>query len=90
MKLSSREVRNLYQERYAGEPLIKVTGEAPQVKNISRNHGIGVGGFGVHSGGQRVVVCVTIDNLLKGAATQALQNCNLALGHPEFLGIPIS
>jgi N-acetyl-gamma-glutamylphosphate reductase len=36
-----------------------------------------------------VVVVATLDNLLKGAATQALQNINLALGLPEFEGIPL-
>ena len=36
-----------------------------------------------------MVVCVTIDNLLKGAATQAQQNMNLALGYGEFEGIPL-
>jgi len=36
-------------------------------------HGIEVGGFAVHSSGKRVVINATIDNLLKGAATQALQ-----------------
>lgn len=35
------------------------------------------------------VVNVTIDNLLKGAATQAQQNMNLALGYAEFEGIPL-
>ena len=35
------------------------------------------------------VINVTIDNLLKGAATQALQNMNLALGYAEFEGIPL-
>jgi len=35
------------------------------------------------------VICVTIDNLLKGAATQAQQNMNLALGFAEFEGIPL-
>jgi len=47
-----------------------------------------IGGFAVHSGGKRVVVNVTIDNLLKGAATQCLQNMNLALGYAEYEGIP--
>ncbi|KAL9584299.1 MAG: hypothetical protein Q9212_002208 [Teloschistes hypoglaucus] len=87
--LSSRDIRTLYQDRYAGEPLVRITGEPPSVRNISGRHGIEVGGFGVHSGGKRVVVCVTIDNLLKGAATQAAQNMNLALGFAEFEGIPL-
>ncbi|KAL8704122.1 MAG: hypothetical protein Q9201_002706 [Fulgogasparrea decipioides] len=87
--LTSRDIRTLYQDRYAGEPLVRITGEPPLVRNISGNHGIEIGGFGVHSGGKRVVVCATIDNLLKGAATQAAQNMNLALGFGEFEGIPL-
>lgn len=36
-------------------------------------HGVEIGGFTVSSSGKRVVVCATIDNLLKGAATQCLR-----------------
>lgn len=64
--MTSREVRTLYQDRYAGEKLIHVSGEAPLVKDISGKHSVKVGGFGVHSSGKRVVICVAIDNLLKG------------------------
>lgn len=71
--MTSRDIRQLYQERYAGEKLVKVVGEAPSVKNISGKHGVEIGGFAVHSSGKRVVVCATIDNLLKGAATQCLR-----------------
>lgn len=88
-KMTSRDIRNLYQERYAGERLVKVIGEPPSVKAISGKHGVEIGGFGVHSSGKRVVVCATIDNLLKGAATQCLQNMNLALGFAEYEGIPL-
>jgi N-acetyl-gamma-glutamyl-phosphate reductase / acetylglutamate kinase len=87
--MKSRDIRQLYQDRYAGEKLIKVTGEPPSVKNIAGKHGVEVGGFAVHSGGKRVVVNATIDNLLKGAATQCLQNMNLALGYGEYDGIPL-
>lgn len=73
--MRSRDIRNIYQERYAGEKLIKVIGESPSVKNIAGKHGIEIGGFGVHSSGRRAVVNVTIDNLLKGAATQCLRKC---------------
>ena len=86
--MPARDIRNLYQDRYAGESLIKIIGESPQVKNISGKHGVEVGGFAVHSSGKRVVVNATIDNLLKGAATQCLQNMNLSLGYAEFEGIP--
>lgn len=77
--MTSRDIRQLYQERYAGERLVKVIGEAPSVKNISGKHGVEIGGFGVHSSGKRVVVCATIDNLLKGAATQCLRKSCLPL-----------
>lgn len=71
--MSSRDIRNIYQERYAGEKLVKIIGEPPVVKNIAGRHGVDVGGFAVHSSGKRAVVCATIDNLLKGAATQCLR-----------------
>lgn len=87
--MTSRDIRQIYQERYAGERLVKVSGEPPSVKAISGKHGVEMGGFGVHSSGKRVVVCVTIDNLLKGAATQCLQNMNLSLGFAEYEGIPL-
>ncbi|KAK0632243.1 Aspartate/glutamate/uridylate kinase [Immersiella caudata] len=87
--MTSRDIRQIYQDRYAGEKLVKVVGEAPLVKNISGKHGVEIGGFEVDKTGKRVVVCATIDNLLKGAATQCLQNMNLALGYAEYEGIPV-
>ncbi|KAL4945088.1 hypothetical protein BDV06DRAFT_185552 [Aspergillus oleicola] len=87
--MSSRDIRNIYQDRYAGEKLVKIIGEPPLVKAIAGRHGVEVGGFAVHSNENRVVVCATIDNLLKGAATQCLQNMNLALGYSEYEGIPL-
>ncbi|GAM37642.1 Arg5,6 homolog [Talaromyces pinophilus] len=88
-EMSSRDIRNLYQDRYAGEKLVKIVGEPPLVKDIAGRHGVEIGGFAVHSSGKRVVICATIDNLLKGAATQCLQNMNLALGYSEYEGIPL-
>ncbi|KAJ2977846.1 hypothetical protein NUW58_g7682 [Xylaria curta] len=86
--MSSRDVRQLYQDRYAGEKLVKVVGDAPLVRSIAQQHHCELGGFAMDSTGKRVVVCATIDNLNKGASTQCLQNMNLALGYAEFEGIP--
>lgn len=86
--LTARDIRNIYQERFQGEDLITVSGEAPVVKDISGKHGVVVGGFAVNSAQDRVVIVATIDNLLKGAATQCLQNMNLLLGYGEYDGIP--
>jgi N-acetyl-gamma-glutamyl-phosphate reductase / acetylglutamate kinase len=74
-EMTSRDVRNIYQERYAGERLLKIIGDIPLVKSISGRHGVEIGGFAVHSSGKRVVIVATIDNLLKGAATQCLRKC---------------
>ena len=82
-------IRELYRERYADEPLIRVLDEAPWVSNIAGKHGVEIGGFTVAPGGKRVVVVATLDNLLKGAATQAMQNLNLAFGFDEFTSIPM-
>ncbi|KAG7666082.1 FMP52, partial [[Candida] subhashii] len=87
--LTSREIRNIFQERYQGEDLITISGEAPLVKDISGKHGVVIGGFAVSSQADRVVIVATIDNLLKGAATQCLQNINLSQGYGEYEGIPI-
>lgn len=89
-KVTAQEIRALYEARYAGEPLIRVMDKGvPQLADIENKHGWAVGGMQVHSSGSRVVVVGGLDNLLKGAATQAVQNLNLALGFPELTGIPV-
>ncbi|KAM0513955.1 hypothetical protein ACHAPE_007310 [Trichoderma viride] len=87
-EVTSREITQMYQDRYAGEKLIKVVGEAPLVSAITGRHGVEIGGFSVDPSGKRLVCVATIDNLAKGAASQCLQNMNLALGYAEYEGIP--
>ncbi len=86
--LRREDVLALYQSYYANEALVEVIDEAPWVSRIAGRHGMQVGGFDVAPGGRRVVVVATLDNLLKGAATQAMQNLNLALGLDELAAIP--
>ena len=82
-------IRELYRQRYAGEALMKVLDEAPWVSHIAGKHGVEIGGFTAAPGGKRLVVVATLDNLLKGAATQAMQNINIALGFDELASIPV-
>jgi N-acetyl-gamma-glutamyl-phosphate reductase len=63
--------------------------EPPWVSHIAGTHGVEIGGFAVAAGGKRAVIVATLDNLLKGAATQAMQNVNRAFGFDEFAGIPV-
>jgi N-acetyl-gamma-glutamyl-phosphate reductase len=80
-------IRARYRLAYAGEPLIELVDDAPWVSRIAGRHGAQVGGIALGEDGRRVVVVAVLDNLLKGAATQALQNLNLALGADELAGI---
>jgi N-acetyl-gamma-glutamyl-phosphate reductase len=82
------EVAARYRDRYADEPLVRVLDEAPWVSRIAGRHHAEVGGFTLSADGRRLVVVAILDNLLKGAATQALQNLNLAFGFDELAGIP--
>jgi N-acetyl-gamma-glutamyl-phosphate reductase len=73
--------------RFEDEPLVRVTDEAPLVRDIVLHHEVRIGGLEVSSDRTRVALVATIDNLLGGAATQALRNLNLMLGHDERAGI---
>jgi len=74
----------LYQSYYRGEPLVRVMDGIPLVARNARKHHACVGGFVASASGEHLVVVATLDNLLKGAATQCVQNLNLALGLDEL------
>ncbi|MCC4613114.1 N-acetyl-gamma-glutamyl-phosphate reductase [Xanthomonas campestris pv. esculenti] len=87
--LTREQIQARYAQRYADEPLIEMVEEAPWVSRIAGKHGVQIGGVTLAPGNKRVVVVATLDNLLKGAATQAMQNLNLALGWDELMAIPL-
>ncbi|EJF61495.1 bifunctional acetylglutamate kinase/N-acetyl-gamma-glutamyl-phosphate reductase [Dichomitus squalens LYAD-421 SS1] len=89
-RATARDVRALYEEKYGGERLVTIKSEVPTLVDVENKHGWTVGGFQVHSEGDRAVVVGGLDNLLKGAATQCIQNLNLALGYDEYAGIPVA
>lgn len=82
-------LRARYAAAFAAEPLVRIVDDAPWVSRIANRHGVEIGGFALSDDGRRMVVVATLDNLLKGAATQALQNLNLAFGMMETSGIPM-
>ena len=88
--LSREEAVGLYRAAYAGEPLVRIVEDAPWVSRIAGRHHVELGGFTPSADGRRLVVVATEDNLLKGAATQALQNLNRAFGFGELEGIPLA
>lgn len=85
--LGNEELQDLFQQRYRGEPFVDVLpfAEHPSTRSV---RGGNVCRIAVHQPrpGQ-VVVLSTIDNLVKGAAGQAVQNLNLLFAWPESLGL---
>lgn len=86
-RMSREAIRAKYLAFYADESLIEIQDDAPWVTKIAHRNGVIIGGFVVAPDGRRVVVVSVLDNLLKGAASQALQNLNLAFGFDELTGI---
>ena len=82
------DIKARYRAFYENDPLVHIVDDAPWVSRIAGKHYAEIGGFALAPGGKRVVVVATLDNLLKGEATQALQNLNLALAFDELTGIP--
>jgi N-acetyl-gamma-glutamyl-phosphate reductase len=79
-------VRELYEETYRGEPFVRVVPEPPQTKHTwGNNLCLVYPTVDVRAG--RLVVVSCIDNLVKGAAGQAIQNMNLMLGFAEGAGL---
>ncbi len=71
----------LYERAYEGSPMIAVLGErVPRVQDIAHDPGARIGGITLGADGRSIAAVCVIDNLLKGASSQALQNLNLALG----------
>lgn len=85
--ISRAALKDLYAKAYGDEPLLRIHDEIPEVRAVTGRPTAEIGGFAVDEERQRGVVVVTLDNLLKGAASQAVQNLNLGLGLPERAGI---
>ena len=85
--LTLDQLQTRYTTTYAHEAMIQLTEDVPMVNEAVGKSGATLGGFCVSEDGMRAVIHCTLDNLLKGAATQALQNMNLACGLNELEGI---
>ncbi|HDZ57917.1 MAG TPA: N-acetyl-gamma-glutamyl-phosphate reductase [Pseudomonas xinjiangensis] len=84
----SVDLQKLFADRYANEPFVDVmpVGSHPETRSV---RGANVCRLAVHrpQGGDLVVVLSVIDNLVKGASGQAVQNMNIAMGLEETLGL---
>lgn len=76
-----------YEAAYRHEPLVGFGAAIPLVRDAAGRHGVQIGGLALEGTTGHAVIVVTLDNLLKGAATQCLQNMNLAVGLDELAGL---
>ena len=85
---TTEEVVEIYRKFYEGERFIRVypAGELPEVKHVAGSNYVGIGVV-VDERLNRAVVVSCIDNLVKGAAGQAVQNMNLLCGLKEETGL---
>jgi N-acetyl-gamma-glutamyl-phosphate reductase len=85
---SAEDLLAIYDKRYAGEPFVRLynPGRVPDLHSVARTNFCDIGvTFDARTG--RAVVVAAIDNLVKGAAGQAIQNMNLMLGFAETEGL---
>jgi N-acetyl-gamma-glutamyl-phosphate reductase len=87
---SPEAARSAYAERYENEAFVRVlpAGEWPETRLVKASNRCDVAVTTVH-GGKTLLATSAIDNLVKGAAGQAIQNLNLVLGWPEGWGLPV-
>ncbi len=81
-----QDAQALYRELYAGEPFVELAESPPGVRDVRETN---ICRISVHRDERtgRLLVFAAIDNLWKGAASQAIQNLNLMFGRPEGEGI---
>ena len=88
--VTAEEVTSLYRDFYRDEPFIRVcrTGQFPNLSSVVGSNFCDIGAAVDKRTGRLIVVSV-IDNLVKGASGQAIQNMNLMSGLPEATGLPM-
>ena len=89
-KMKTEELLNAFQECYEGEPFVRIypKGKLPNTKDVRGSNFCDIGAVVSEADGRAVVV-TAIDNLVKGASGEAIQNMNIMLGYPETMGLEV-
>jgi N-acetyl-gamma-glutamyl-phosphate reductase len=86
--VSIAELQKVFGEFYAASPMVRMhrAGQLPQIQHVAHTNFCDIG-FAVSPEGRRATVVSCLDNLLKGAAGQAVQNMNVVFGFDEAEGL---
>lgn len=85
-ELSHIELNDIYTKKYADEPFVHVSDSPPQTKQVTGTNNAVVSAY-YDSRTKHIVALCAIDNLVKGAAGQAVQAANISLGLDETAGL---
>lgn len=83
-KISNEQLSALYRKFYAEEPFVQICSDAPNLKDVAWTNYCQIFATGVKG---RIAVFSALDNLVKGASGQAIQNMNIVFGLEEALGL---
>ncbi|MEX1377017.1 MAG: N-acetyl-gamma-glutamyl-phosphate reductase [Eubacteriales bacterium] len=88
--VSAEDIQKTYEKKYGNEPFVKLWGEnkIPELKHVVGSNSF-ITGFVVDKRVNRLIVVSVIDNLIKGAAGQAVQNMNIMFNLDEKTGLNI-
>lgn len=85
--ISQKEIIRLYEEFYRLSPFLRISGDyMPQIKDVLFTN---ICALGIKTEGKRVIIVSVLDNLVKGAAGQAVQNMNIIYGFEETEGLDV-
>ena len=85
-KMNPVEIAQILEAFYASSPMVRLRKTLPQIQDIVHTSYCDIG-FQLAPDGQRLVLVSCLDNLLKGASSQAIQNMNLMCGYNEEEGL---
>jgi N-acetyl-gamma-glutamyl-phosphate reductase len=84
---TQEEIAAIYQKHYSRAPFVRIVGAAiPEIKNVNYTNFCDIG-FHIDESNKTIVLISVIDNLVKGAAGQAVQNMNIMFGFNETEGL---
>ncbi len=89
-KMKTEELLDVFYDFYREEPFVRIypKGKLPNTKNVRGSNFCDIG-VAVGEPYDRAVIVTAIDNLVKGASGEAVQNMNIMLGYPETTGLDI-